>query len=94
MAYCPLAQGGDLRRGLYESSVLKKVAKAHRASISQILLAFAIRDGSTIAIPRSGKKEHTLDNAGADRIVLSQEELEWIDQEFPAPSHKVYLNIV
>lgn len=94
MAYCPLAQGGDLRRGLYESSVLKKVAKAHRASISQIFLAFAIRDGSTIAIPRSRKKEHTLDNAGADRIVLSQEELEWIDQEFPAPSHKVYLNIV
>lgn len=36
MAYCPLAQGGDLRRGLYESPVLKKVAKAHGASISQI----------------------------------------------------------
>ena len=84
----------DLRRGLYESPVLKKVAKAHGASISQILLAFAIRDGSTIAIPRSGKKEHTLDNAGADGILLSQEELEWIDREFPAPSHKVYLDIV
>lgn len=94
MAYCPLAQGGDLRRGLYENAVLKKIASSHGASISQVLLAFVVRDGSTIAIPRSSRKEHTLDNADADGLVLTEAELSELDREFPAPARKVYLDIV
>lgn len=94
MAYCPLAQGGDLRRGLYDSAVLNKIAQAHEATVSQVLLAFVIRGGDVIAIPRSGHAEHTLENAGADQIVLSAEELAMIDKEFPAPTRKVYLDIV
>lgn len=94
MAYCPLAQGGDLRRGLYQSAVLNKIADAHGAAIAQVLLAFALRDGNTIAIPRSSKKEHTLDNAGADGLVLTEAELAAIDREFAPPSRKVYLDIV
>ena len=94
MAYCPLAQGGDLRRGLYGSAVLNKIAQAHGATVSQVLLAFVIRGGDVIAIPRSGHAEHTLENAGADQIVLSAEELAMIDKEFPAPTRKVYLDIV
>lgn len=94
MAYCPLAQGGDLRRGLYDSKVLNQIAADHGASVSQVLLAFVLRDGSTIAIPRSSQKMHTLDNAGADEVVLTAEELAMIDKEFPAPTRKVYLDIV
>lgn len=94
MAYCPLAQGGDLRRGLYDNKVLNQIAADHGASVSQVLLAFVLRDGSTIAIPRSSQKTHTLDNAGADEVVLTAEELAMIDKEFPAPTRKVYLDIV
>jgi diketogulonate reductase-like aldo/keto reductase len=94
MAYCPLAQGGDLRRGLYRNKVLKNIASAHGVSVPQVLLAFAIRGGDTIAIPRSGRKQHTLDNAAADRLTLSEEELTLIDREFPAPKSKTYLDIV
>lgn len=94
MAYCPLAQGGDLRRGLYGNKVLNQIAADHGASVSQVLLAFVLRDGSTIAIPRSSQKMHTLDNAGADEVVLTAEELAMIDKEFPAPTRKVYLDIV
>lgn len=94
MAYCPLAQGGDLRRGLYGNKVLNQIAADHGASVSQVLLAFVLRDGSTIAIPRSSQKTHTLDNAGADEVVLTAEELAMIDKEFPAPTRKVYLDIV
>ena len=94
MAYCPLAQAGNLRRGLYGSPVLKEIADNHKATISQVLLAFAVRDGSTIAIPRTGRKEHTLENRAAAEVVLTGEELDMIDKEFPAPSRKVYLDIV
>lgn len=94
MAYCPLAQAGNLRRGLYGNSVLKGIADNHKATVSQVLLAFAVRDGSTIAIPRTGKKEHALENAGAVEVVLNEKELDMIDREFPAPVRKVHLDIV
>lgn len=94
MAYCPLAQAGDLKRGLYESPVLSRIAEAHQCSISQVLLAFVIRGGDVIAIPRTGKKEHALDNAKAWEVELTEEEMAEIDRAFPAPARKVYLDIV
>lgn len=94
MAYCPLAQGGGLSRGLYGNAVLNKIAAAHGATVSQVLLAFAARDGSTIAIPRSSSKSHTLENAGAAQLVLTASDLTQIDREFPAPAGKTYLDIV
>ncbi len=94
MAYCPLAQGGDLCSGLYKSKVLNNIANNHGASISQVLLSFAMRDGNTIVIPRSSNKEHTLDNAGADALRLTDKELAEIDLEFEAPKYKTYLDIV
>ncbi|MEY8352778.1 aldo/keto reductase [Lachnospiraceae bacterium 54-53] len=94
MAYCPLAQAGDLKRGLYENPVLSGIAKARKCTISQILLAFVIRDGGIIAIPRTGKKEHASDNGKAGELQLTEEELKAIDRAFPAPDRKVYLDIV
>lgn len=92
MSYCPLAQGGSLRTGLMSNPALQEIASKHSATVSQILLAWNIRDGHTVAIPRSSKAEHTLSNAGADKITLEPHELELIDREFPAPNHKVYLD--
>lgn len=94
MAYCPLAQGGDLKRGLYENPILNQIAKNHQATVSQILLAFVLRGGDVIAIPRTGKADHALENAAADTIVLTEEELAMIDRAFPAPTRKVWLEMV
>ena len=94
MAYCPLAQAGDLKKGLYESPVLAEIAAAHGCSISQVLLAFAIRGGDVIAIPRTGKKEHALENAMAGKIELTGEELARLEKAFPPPDRKVYLDIL
>ena len=94
MAYCPLAQAGDLRHGLLQHPVLTDIAAAHHASVSQVLLAFVIRDGNVIAIPRSGNRAHTLENAAAGDLVLSAEELARIDRAFPAPTRKMPLDIV
>lgn len=94
MAYCPLAQAGNLRRGLYENQVLKQIAKNHGATVSQVLLAFVVRDGNIIAIPRTGRQEHAMENAEAAQVILTKEELAMIDREFPAPSRKVSLDIV
>ena len=93
MAYCPLAQAGTLRRGLFENEIVAAVAQKHGCDVTQVLLAWCIRDGSTIAIPRSSKKEHTLLNAGADTIQLDAEDLADLDKAFPPPSHKMPLDV-
>ncbi len=93
MSYCPLAQAGTLKRGLFSNKTIENIAKMHDCTVTQVLLAWNIRNGSTIAIPRSGKKEHTLLNAGADRIELTREELEAIDTEYKKPTHKEFLDM-
>ena len=93
MAYCPLAQGGSLRRGLFRSRALNDIAARRGATVAQILLAWAIRGGNAIAIPRSSSPEHTAENAGADAIELTAEELAAIDREFAPPRRKEPLDI-
>ncbi|MDR9859424.1 aldo/keto reductase [Treponema socranskii] len=93
MAYCPLAQAGTLRRGLFENKTLAAVAEKHGCDATQVLLSWCIRDGSTIAIPRSSKKEHTLLNAGADALKLDEEDFINLDKAFPPPSHKMPLDV-
>ncbi len=93
MAYCPLAQAGSLKRGLFENKVLAGIAKRHNADVSQILLSWCIRDGNTIAIPRSSRPEHTLMNAAADSIELTDEDIQEIDRIYAPPTRKQPLDI-
>ena len=93
MSYCPLAQAGSLRKGLFTNPVLQEIAAAHNCDVTQVLLSWNIRDGHTIAIPRSGSRAHTLLNAGADHINLTEEEIDMIDQAYPAPRRKIYLDM-
>ena len=69
--------------------VLVGLAEKYNATVEQIMLAWNIRDGYTIAIPRSGKAEHTLQNAGADLITLSEEDYQAIDRAFPKPVKRI-----
>lgn len=94
MAYCPLAQAGMLQKKLMDHPALDGIARNHRASVFQILLAFVLQKEHTVAIPRSGKSAHVQENADAMDIRLSAQELSELDQAFPAPGHKTYLDIV
>ncbi len=93
MAYCPLAQAGRLGCDLLGSSVLREVAARHGATPAQIALAWAIRDGNTIAIPRTGRKEHAVSNASADVLDLTAEDCAALDRAFPPPTRKEPLHI-
>ena len=47
-----------------------------------------------IAIPRSGKAEHVLQNLETGKVHLTEEEYARLDVAFPAPRKKTYLDIV
>lgn len=94
MAYCPMAQAGQLRRGLLESPAVRETAAAHGATPSQILLAFLLSRRGVVPIPRASRAEHALENAAAANIRLTEEELAALDRAFPAPGKKTRLDVV
>ena len=49
---------------------------------------------SVIAIPISKKKEHVLEYAKVWDITLNKEDMEIINEEFPAPERKILLDNV
>ena len=94
MAYSPLAQGGSLRRGLLKNKAVQEIAQNRGISPVQVLLAFVLSQDNMIAIPKSGKPEHTRENAEVANITLKEEELKMLDKEFPAPNYKTPLDII
>ncbi len=94
MAYCPLAQAGELKRSLLKDSTLRVIASKYNISVMQLLLLFVLRDENVIAIPRSGRKEHIIENLQVRNVQISPEDMREIEGRFPAPKHKVFLDIV
>jgi diketogulonate reductase-like aldo/keto reductase len=84
MAYSPVGHG----RGLLESATLKKIAKRHDATTSQIALAWVLRQPGMIAIPKASKEKHVRENARSIEIKLTKDDLAELDREFPAPKSK------
>lgn len=94
MAYCPLAQGGNLRKEMQRNPILLKIAEKHGITVMQLLLAFVLQNEHMIAIPRSGKKEHVLENTAVQGVTLSKEDLADLNKAYPAPGMKMQLDIV
>ncbi|MBQ7859188.1 MAG: aldo/keto reductase [Faecalibacterium sp.] len=93
MAYCPLAQAGRLRRGLFAHPAVQDIAFARNATPAQVLLAFLLARPGVMPIPRTGHAYHTMENAAAADLKLTAAELAALDAAFPAPKRKVPLDI-
>ncbi len=90
MAYSPVGQGGRL----LQSKALAAVAKRHSATPAQIAIAWSLRHGNVISIPKASDPAHVRENAAAGNIVLSAEDLAAIDAAHPPPSTKQSLDIL
>jgi diketogulonate reductase-like aldo/keto reductase len=84
MAYSPVGHG----RGLLENATLKKVAKRHEQTTSQIALAWVLCQPGAIAIPKASNEKHVRDNARSIEIKLTSEDFADLDREFPPPNSK------
>lgn len=80
MAYCPLDQG----QLLYEP-VLQEIGSRHNATPAQIALAWLLNQQGVIAIPKSSTIARVKENLDAVNIVLTGDDLELLNQVFPAP---------
>lgn len=94
IAYSPLAQGDSLSGKLTDNSLLKEIAANHHATVSQIMLAWVLRIGNVLAIPKSSSPKHAEENVAAGNIKLSDDELLALQKEFPSPTKKEPLAVI
>ena len=84
MAYTPLGQAGRLLR----ARSLAGVAARHGATPAQVALAWSIRSGNVMAIPKASSVEHVKANAAAAALRLEPADLAAIDAEFAPPRRR------
>lgn len=89
MAYSPLEQSRIL--DATGSQVLEEVADRHGATPAQVALAWCVRDGDVLAIPKSASAERVRENAAAADLELTEADLVALDEAFPAPDGPVPL---
>lgn len=90
MAYSPLGSGNQLLR----HPTLKMIAQKYQVVPATVALAWVIRGDGIVAIPESGSRAHMLQNAHACQLVLDNDDIALLDESFPPPTHKQYLDIL
>lgn len=79
----------DFKPGVFEENVrrvkaLESIAAAHQTSIASIVLAFYLtRPAIDVIIPGAKRAEQVVENIKAADIVLSDDEIQYIDELFP-----------
>ena len=91
MAYSPLSHSPAR---LLRSPALQEVAKRHGATPAQIALAWGIRHPHVISIPKASNPAHVRENAAAEAITLTTEELATIDAAHKPPQRKQALDLL
>jgi diketogulonate reductase-like aldo/keto reductase len=89
MAYSPIEEGR-----LADEPRLADVAARHGVEPAQIALAWALRGGDVIAIPKAGTVAHVEQNRRALDLVLTDGDLADLDAAFPPPRRKVELEMI
>jgi diketogulonate reductase-like aldo/keto reductase len=89
MAYSPIEQGR-----LLNHPELVAIAERHRATPSQIALAWVLRHEGVVAIPQAGVSEHVRENFQALDIRLPKADLIRLDLAFPPPDRPVPLEML
>ena len=89
MAYCPVGRGS-----LATHETLVALAAARGATAAQLALAWTMRSGDVVAIPKAVQHRHLDENLAAADLDLSDDELKAIDAVFAPPTRKKPLAMV
>lgn len=89
MAYSPIEQARLPRAG-----ALGAIGKKHGVDPYQVALAWVMRSGNVIAIPKASRPVHVEANVAAAGLALDADDLALIDAAFPPPRRKQSLEML
>ena len=88
IAYSPIEEG-LLAGGTHRA--LASIAERHDATAAQVSLAWVVRDGDVIAIPKAATVAHVKQNRGAVDLKLTARDLDELDESFAPPEERMPL---
>jgi diketogulonate reductase-like aldo/keto reductase len=89
MAYSPVDHGR-----LLEHAAIRDMARNKGVTPAQLAIAWVLRLPDVFAVAKASTKAHVIENRAAMEISFSEEELDQLDQLFPAPFSKVPLEVL
>jgi diketogulonate reductase-like aldo/keto reductase len=89
MAYSPIEQGRLLKH-----PALQQLAQERHVTPAQVAIAWLLHQDEVIVIPKSSRIEHVDQNYAALNLQLTADELERLNQAFPAPAKSVPLQML
>jgi diketogulonate reductase-like aldo/keto reductase len=89
IAYSPVEQGN-----LVDDRKLVALAAKIGATPAQVALAWTMRAGNVIAIPKAGSVAHVRENRAAAELGLTPDDLAALDAAFPRPQKHVPLEML
>ena len=94
VAYSPFGHGKFPSSWSVEGRVLALIAERHGRTPRQVALNFLTRHPGVFAIPKAGRPEHAIENAGSVGWDLTDEDIAMIERAFPVPDHDVPLAVL
>jgi diketogulonate reductase-like aldo/keto reductase len=89
IGYSPYGSGDG--RAIRVPAALQGLAADKGITVHQLLLAWVLRSGNVLSIPKASSIEHMQANIDAATVQLTSADCALIDQFFPAPTRKVPL---
>jgi len=94
MAYCPLAHDARTRKRITSVPAVRSISERLEITPEQLMLAFLLAQENVCAIPKASSPEHIRKNADTIHIELSDKDLQLLESHFPAPTRKVFLDML
>lgn len=92
IGYSPF--GSDGSEYLKIDPILIKMSQQKHITVHQLLLAWVIRNHDILSIPKTSSIEHMKANLEALEINFTSDELDLLDQIYPAPKHEIQLDTI
>ena len=94
VAYSPFGHDDFPEPDSTGGRVLARIAHSHDATPRQVALAFLLREDGLFTIPKAARAAHVQENAGADRLTLTPQDLAALDDAFPRGPEPGYLPMI
>lgn len=92
VGYSPF--GSDNSQFLEIKPIISEMARQKHITVYQLLLAWVLRNHDLLSIPKTSSIEHMKSNLAAVDVEFTADELELLDQTYPAPSHESQLDTI
>lgn len=92
IGYSPFNSGNG--QSIPVKASLKQIADKRGVSVHQVLLAWTMRTGQVLTIPKAGSVDHMRANLAAADLVLTAGELAALDRDYLPPKSKQHLESI